>query len=75
MVGGIRAEDYRLRLLIAGVEPDRIFTTPDERDTPKLLKLDGTDKVFILHQLYKTEAARIAKEDILKEVAANEESH
>lgn len=75
VVGGIRAEDYRLRLLIAGVEPDRIFTTPDERDTPKLLKLDGTDKVFILHQLYKTEAARIAKEDILKEVAANEESH
>lgn len=75
VVGGIRAEDYRLRLLIAGVAPEKIYTTPNEKDTPKLLKLQGTDKVFILHQLYKTEAARIAKEDILWEVEANEENH
>lgn len=75
IVGGIRAEDYRLRLLLAGVPEDRIYTTQLEKDTPTLLKLQGTDKVFILHQLYKTEAARLAKEDILKEVAAHEEHH
>ncbi len=68
VVGGIRAEDYRLRLLLAGVNEDKIFTTKDEKDTPKLLKLNGTDKVFILHQLYKTAAAKQAKIDILQGV-------
>lgn len=79
IVGGRRAEDYRLRLLLAGVKPDRIFTTEKESDTPKLLKLEDTDKVFILHQLYKTAAAKQAKLDILQllkdkktEVAGNE---
>lgn len=66
IVGGIRAEDYRLRLLIAGIPSEKIFTTKDEKDTPGLLELKETDKVFILHQLYKTKAAKVAKEDILK---------
>lgn len=65
VVGGIRAEDYRLRLLIAGIAPEKIYTTKCEKDTPALLELAHTDKVFILHQLYKTAAAKQAKEDIL----------
>lgn len=71
VVGGIRAEDYRLRLLLAGVPADRIYTVVDEADAYRKLILKGTDKVFILHQLYKTEAARIAKENIVREVAKN----
>ena len=55
-----------MRLLIAGIPSEKIFTTKDEKDTPGLLELKETDKVFILHQLYKTKAAKVAKEDILK---------
>lgn len=72
VVGGVRAEDYRLRLLLAGVDSSKIFTTKEEKDCYKLLKLSGTDKVFILHQLYKAQAAKQAKEDILREVNGNE---
>ncbi len=68
VVGGRRCEDYRLRLLLAGVPNDKIFTTDNEREAWKLLKLDGTDKVFILHQVYKIKMAMDARDDILKEV-------
>lgn len=72
VVGGRRAEDYRLRLLLAGVSNDKIYTSESEEDAYKLLKLEGTDKVFILHQVYKIQMAMDAKENILKEVGAHE---
>lgn len=70
VVGGRRAEDYRLRLLLAGVDADKIYTTENEREAHKLLKIEGTEKVFILHQVYKIKMAMDAKEEILKEVSA-----
>jgi len=69
VVGGRRAEDYRLRLMLAGVPGDRIYTTEAEREAYKLLKIEGTEKVFILHQVYKIQMAMDAKEAILKEVS------
>lgn len=72
VVGGRRCEDYRLRLILAGIDNDRIFTTENEKEAYKLLKLDGTDKVFILHQVYKIKMAMDARDDILKEVASRE---
>lgn len=68
VVGGRRCEDYRLRLLLAGVPADRIFTTTSEEEAYKLLKLEGEEKVFILHQVYKIQMAMDAKANILKEV-------
>lgn len=72
VVGGRRCEDYRLRLMLAGVPKDRIFTTDNEADAYKLLRLHGTDKVFILHQVYKIQTAMTARDNILKEVKGNE---
>lgn len=70
VVGGRRAEDYRLRLLLAGVDADKIYTCESEKEAHKLLKIEGTEKVFILHQVYKIKMAMDAKEEILKEVSA-----
>lgn len=72
VVGGRRSEDYRLRLLLAGVPKDRIQTTDDEQNAYKHLKLEGEEKVFILHQVYKIKMAMDAKEKILKEVSDRE---
>lgn len=65
IIGGVRAEDYKLRLLIAGIHENKIFSTKNELDTPELLLLDHTEKIFILHQVYKTVAAKKAKENII----------
>lgn len=72
VIGGRRSEDYRLRLLLAGVPAEKIYTCEKENEAYKLLKLDGTDKVFILHQVYKIQMAMDAKANILKEVGARE---
>lgn len=71
VVAGRRAEDYRLRLLLAGVEGSRIFTTDDEENAYKLLDISKPVKIFILHQVYKIDMAHRAKEKLLKEAEAN----
>lgn len=71
VVAGRRAEDYRLRLLLAGVPAASIYTTDDEENAYKLLDLSKDVKIFILHQVYKIDMAKRAKENILKEAAAH----
>ncbi len=71
VVAGRRAEDYRLRLLLAGVEGSKIVTTQDEENAYKLLDTRGEVKIFILHQVYKIAMAHAAKEKLLKEVSEN----
>ncbi|MCR5277810.1 MAG: MurT ligase domain-containing protein [Lachnospiraceae bacterium] len=71
VVAGRRAEDYRLRLLLAGVDGSKIFTTADEENAYKLLDTDRAVKIFILHQVYKIDMAGRAKEKLLKEAEAN----
>lgn len=63
VIGGSRSADYRLRLLIAGVSPKKIFIAMDEQDTFLLLKLEKTEKVFILHQLFQTQNAKKVKDN------------
>ncbi len=50
IIGGRRAEDEKLRLLIAGVPEEKITCIYDEKETTKLLKLD-CESVYILHDL------------------------
>lgn len=70
VVAGPRCYDNRLRLLMAGVDKDKIFTTEDESKALSLLKTDGIDAVYILHdtttvdiaQKLFTEAEKILRE-------------
>lgn len=52
IVTGVRCSDYKLRLLIAGVDESKIQTITAEADAHKLLKLKDTDKIYILHEMY-----------------------
>jgi len=63
IVGGVRAQDIKLRLLIAGVPEEKIVCSHSEMDTPGLLQLDA-DAVYILHELYLTAAAMTIREQV-----------
>lgn len=65
IVCGERCEDYKLRLLLAGVSEDKITCVPDEAKAHEYLRLDKTEKVFILHQVYATNAAAVAQNKII----------
>ena len=45
VIGGVRALDLKLRLLIGGVPEEKIVCAMSETETPALLKLDA-DKIF-----------------------------
>lgn len=64
IVGGVRNNDYYLRLLIAGVDREKINVIEDEFKTVDLLKKDNIDKIFILHDMNKYKIALKLKEKL-----------
>ena len=52
VIGGFRAYDYKVRLLLAGISEDKIKTTLEELDTYKYLDLNKNSKVIIVHDIY-----------------------
>ena len=52
IIGGFRAYDYKVRTLLAGVAPNKVFTSRNEVDTYKYLDLKKIDKVIIIHDIY-----------------------
>lgn len=57
IIGGVRSHDYYLRLLLAGVTPEKLSKTEDELETIKLVDRKKVDKIFILHDIYKYDVA------------------
>ena len=72
IIGGIRAEDIRLRLLIAGVPDEKLICTNEELDTTRFLQLD-CDSVYILHDLNFNGIA-VKMKDTVKQMIADKEA-
>lgn len=64
IIAGARYLDGYVRLLIAGVEKERIVCQRDELTAIDSLKLDGIETVFILHDLYSMELKEAAKKKV-----------
>lgn len=61
VVGGKRADDYMVRLLIAGVDKQKIFCCRNEKDTVKFLKSELFDKIIIMYDLFNVESLNSIK--------------
>ncbi len=68
VISGVRCQDYKLRLLMAGVPEEKLKETPKELDAPELLNLNGTDKVFILHELYASDDAMKVRDKVCRRI-------
>ena len=64
IIAGARYLDGYVRLLIAGVDKEKIVYKRDEIAAIDYLKLDGIDTVFILHDLYAMELKETAKKKV-----------
>ncbi len=76
IVGGKRASDYIVRLLLAGIDRDKIFTCTDEKETVKFLKPEKVDKIMIMYDLFNVESLNSIKSQLkqLKNGDNNENS-
>lgn len=64
IVGGKRASDYIVRLLLAGIDRDKIFTCTDEKETVKFLKLENIDKIMVMYDLFNVESLNSIKSQL-----------
>ena len=64
IVGGKRADYYMVRLLIAGIDKDKIVCCRNETDTPSHLKPELFDKLIIMYDLFNVESLNSIKEQL-----------
>lgn len=64
IVGGKRAWDFQMRLLMADVEKERIACCEDERETPRMLKTAEVDTIFLLHDICNNAIAQDIKAEL-----------
>lgn len=64
IIGGVRANDYYLRLLLAGVPEEKLAKVEDELKTVSLISQENVDTIFILHDIYKFDVASKLKETL-----------
>ena len=72
VVAGARMHDYHLRLLLAGVPEEKLRCVHSELDAPTELELEGTDKVFILHDLTTPQLTKQVRDGILARLEEKE---
>ena len=68
VVGGVRNQDYLVRLLLAGIPKEKIVCVSKETDTPKHLLLHSGESVYILHELYAADLAEQLKKDVIDRI-------
>ena len=69
VVGGKRAWDFQMRLLMAGVPRERIVCCEQETDTARQVRLDEVDTIFLLHDICNNAMAQGIKQE-LRELCA-----
>lgn len=67
---GKRSPDSLLRLLIAGVEKDRIVAVPNEEDAAEAVDIRSCDKIYVLYELYRYNSAVMTRDRILRRIEA-----
>lgn len=72
VIGGPRAKDDYLRLLLAGVSKKKIKYTSDPYDTPNHITTKGINKIFILHDVYSADQAFKIRADIKQKIVSGE---
>ena len=65
VAGSVRCQDYKVRLLLAGVAPEKLATCPDDAAAADLLDYEAADTVYILYDLYTYKQAVQAKKRLL----------
>ena len=69
---GTRAEDLKLRLLLAGVKEDIIVAIPNEGDAENYLSYDKDRSIYILYDMYEEPIVDRVNRKIKEKIAGGE---
>ncbi|MEG2458033.1 MAG: MurT ligase domain-containing protein [Bacilli bacterium] len=65
IIGGPRSLDNHLRLLMTGIDPNKLILADDEYDVKNKLKFD-CDNIYLMHDMYNEVMAGVIYEEILE---------
>ena len=74
LVAGVRAADFRVRLLLAGVPDEKILCMRDELATADTVDLDAVDNVFVLFDVYTVRFAEAVRDKLKERLNGKEAS-
>ena len=73
IIAGVRAADFRVRLLLAGVPDERILCMREEAATADAVDFERVDNVFVLFDVYTVPFARTVQERLLARLNGTQE--
>lgn len=68
IVGGKRAKDYYLRLLLAGFEKNKIFCDTNINNVHKYLSYEKNNDIYILYDIYNNKLRDKIKQNIINKI-------
>ena len=71
IVGGKRCSDYLLRLLMAGIDRNKINICDSETDTVSFLKPENVEKIMIMYDLFNTKSLETIKTQLEEKLGGN----
>lgn len=66
IIGGKRCNDYLLRLLLAGINKDKIVTVVDELEMPKYIDYKNIEEIYLIHDIFSFDLSKDIIEIIKK---------
>jgi UDP-N-acetylmuramyl tripeptide synthase len=74
VVGGVRSQDFKVRLLLAGVPEEKIAIFPKEIPSADLVDFEKAEKIFILYDVYTIHLAQGAKTRLIARMEGGEQN-
>lgn len=69
IVAGPRCKDHLLRLLIAGVNREKIRCTRDLKEIPALIDGSSADKIYVLHDVNSVGRGHTVRDEIIEKIS------
>ncbi|MBQ1409919.1 MAG: DUF1727 domain-containing protein [Oscillospiraceae bacterium] len=70
IVGGDRYLDHRVRMLMAGIPPEKTVCIQSMTETAELVDTEGIDSIYILHDVNFVSRARAVRDAVQKRIEA-----
>ncbi len=68
VIGGVRHKDFELRLLMAGIKPEKMVCCEHEVDVAKYADLSLGEKFYILYNVYTIDDANVVHDSLIEKI-------
>ena len=68
VIGGVRHKDFELRLLMAGIEPEKMICCEKETEVAGYADVNNAEKFYILYNVYTIDDANVVHKELIEKI-------